>query len=205
MYVVIDFETTGLNYTREQVTEIAGIKLNEKFEEVAIFHTFVKLKEGNQLSKFTDITQVMVDTGLDEKDAFEILDRFLSDSVVVAQYAPFDFAFLSKYGIHPQKFICTKSLTSQAEPDESSSLGSTCKRLGIELINAHRAVDDARATGKVLEYRIKQGGLKIFNTLVVTEGRPFNFIPRSTDVILTKSGLLVADFTQTKGGDALSR
>ncbi|PGY46867.1 3'-5' exonuclease [Bacillus thuringiensis] len=197
-YTVIDFETTGLDYKKEQVIEISAIKLNEEFKEVSSFNTFVKLKEGKELPEFisnlTGINEVDLIGGMDEAFAFSLLRKFIGDSVIVAQYAPFDLTYLANYNIHPMRFICTKSLTSQAEPSESSSLGPTCERLGIKLENAHRAIDDARATAKVLEYRMKQDNLQIYNTLVITAGRPLNFIPKYTNLILTKDGDTLVDF-----------
>lgn len=198
-YVVIDFETTGLDYQTEQITEIGAVRLNEKFEEVGSFHSFVNLQPGKELSKFTKITKSMVDTGVPEKEAMQVLRTFIGDSVVVAQWAPFDLAFLSKEGIHPKQFICTKSLTSQAEPNESSSLGPTCERLGISLENAHRALDDAKATAQVLAYRMKQGGLRVLNTLTVTKGRPITFLPKYTKFVLEKGAEdVLLDFSGNK-------
>jgi DNA polymerase III subunit epsilon len=195
MYVVLDFETTGLNYREEQITEIGAVRLDADFNEVGSFHTFVKLKPWHQLSEYTDITQEMVDAGVDEAVGINQLISFIDGATVVAQYAPFDLAFLSKWGYEPHRFICTKSLTSQAEPFESSSLGPTCERLGISLENAHRALDDAKATAKVLEHRMtKDEGLAVMNTLVVTPGRPFNFIPKYTHEIYTKAGEIIAKF-----------
>jgi DNA polymerase-3 subunit epsilon len=150
------------------------------------------------ITKLTGITEADLEDGMFHLDAFNVLKSFIGTSVVVAQYAPFDLAFLSKYGIEPRTYICTKSLTIQAEPHESSSLGPTCERLGIELTNAHRALDDARATGKVLAYRMKQGLKRVNNTIFVPEGRPLNFIPHNTDYILLKSGELLADFKMEK-------
>jgi len=40
----------------------------------------------------------------------------------------------------------------------------------------------------------KDEGLKVMNTLVVTEGRPFNFIPKYTHEIYTKKGEIIAKF-----------
>jgi DNA polymerase III subunit epsilon len=195
MYVVLDFETTGLDYRKEQITEIGAVRLDANFNEVGVFHTFIQLKPWNKLSEYTDITQAMVDAGVTEAVGINQLISFIGDATVVAQYAPFDLAFLKKWGFEPERFICTKSLTSQAEPDESSSLGPTCERLGIGLENAHRALDDARATAQVLEHRLtKDEGLQVMNTLVVTPGRPFNFIPKDTKRIYTKKGEIIADF-----------
>ena len=195
MYTVIDFETTGLDFRKEQITEIGAVRLDENFNEVGVFHTFVTLQPGNKLSEFTDITMEMVNTGVAEAQAVAQLVSFIGKSTVVAQYAPFDLAFLHKRGYSPSAFICTKSLTSLAEPDRPSGLGQTCERLGISLVNAHRALDDAKATGQVLKHRLIVDGLVgKENTLVVAEGRPFNFIPRHTTKIYTKTGALIADF-----------
>ncbi|WP_079516562.1 3'-5' exonuclease [Rossellomorea marisflavi] len=195
MYVVLDFETTGLDYKRDQVTEIGAIRLDDQLREVGSFHTFVKLMPGNVLSEYTDITQDMVDAGVTEIQGMSQLEQFIGRATVVAQWAPFDLAFLSRHGIEPHRFICTKSLTSQAEPEESSSLGPTCERHGISLVNAHRALDDARATGQVLAHWLTSGKeLDSDNSLVVSPGRPLNFIPRSTKTIYTKKGEVIANF-----------
>lgn len=192
-YVVLDFETTGLDYISEQVTEIGAIKLNEDFEEVGVFHTFVRLQDGNVISPYTDITPEQLATGIPEHRAMAALESFIGDSTVVAQWAPFDLAFLKNHRVYPQRFICTKSLTAQAEPGESSSLGATCERLGISLENAHRALDDAKATAEVLKYRMAQDGLIVFNTVVVSEGRPLSYIPAKTELIMTKTGGIIFD------------
>lgn len=195
MYVVLDFETTGLDYKTEQVTEIGAVRLDDQFREVGSFHTFIQLMPGKELSKFTDITQDMVDAGVSQFAGMKQLQDFIGTSTVVAQWAPFDLAFLHMHGVNPKNFICTKSLTSQAQPDESSSLGPTCERLGIPLLHAHRALEDARATGKVLKHWLTSGiELDSNNSIVVSPGRPLNFIPHHTKTIYTKSGEVIAKF-----------
>lgn len=197
-YVIIDFETTGLNYKQDQVIEMAAIKLDKDFNEISSFHTLVSYwgELPEFITNLTGIRSTDLKGAMTQSKAFEILKEFLKDSVVVAQHAPFDLSFLSMYDIAPPIFICTKSLTQQIEPAESSSLGPTCERLGIKLEKAHRAIDDARATGKVLEHRLKNndGSLFVFNTLVVAKDRPLNFIPKSTQRIQTVDGELIADF-----------
>lgn len=198
-YTVLDFETTGLNYLTEQVIEISAIKLTDEFKEVSTFSTFVKLREGKELAPFiTELTGITVNDltgGLPEYKAFEVLKHFIGRDMVVAQWAPFDLAYLHEWGIMPRKYICTKSLTSKAEPDENSSLVATCERLGIKLDGAHRAINDTRATAEVLKHRLlEQGMVGCENTVVVTEGRPLNFIPKYTEEIHIKGGGLVVKF-----------
>lgn len=197
-YVVLDFETTGLDYKNDQVTEIGAVRLDDQFREVGSFHTFIQLMPGKEISKFTDITQDMVDAGVTEMQGMKQLIEFIGSATVVAQWAPFDLAFLYMHGYKPKRFICTKSLTSQAQPDESSSLGPTCERLGIPLLHAHRALEDARATGKVLRHWLTPGekgpDLDVYNSIVVSPGRPLNFIPTNTKTIYTKSGEVIAKF-----------
>jgi DNA polymerase III subunit epsilon len=203
-YVVLDFETTGLNYKREQVIEIAAIKLDDNLREIGSFNTFVRLYAHLTLPEFianlTGITDEDLRFGMREDTAFGLLKKFIGVSTVVAQYAPFDLAYLAEQGLEPEQFICTKSITSQLEPKESSSLIPTCERLGISLDNAHRAIDDARATAELFRHRVKAQGVNprlAMNTIVTTPGRPLSYIPPATKTIALKgSGELIADFSE---------
>jgi DNA polymerase III subunit epsilon len=192
-YVVIDFETTGLDYTVEQITEVALIKYDESFNEIGSLNTIVKLEEGRVLSDFirnlTGLTEEYLEKGMSEGLAMIMVEDFIDeDTIVVAQYAPFDLAYMSKYGIVPNRFICTKSLTSQVEPTVSSSLKPTCERLGIPLENAHRAFADVRATAEVLKYRLKEHKADyVVNFIVKSPDRDLNFVPHGTIEVLDKN------------------
>ncbi|UKL30042.1 3'-5' exonuclease [Bacillus phage PK2] len=195
-YVVIDFETTGLDYKKEQITEVALIKYDEEFNEIGSFNTLVKLEEGRVLSDFiknlTGLTEEALKDGMSEELAMIIVEDFIDkDTIVVAQYAPFDLAYMSKYHIVPQRFICTKSMTSQVEPTVSSSLIPTCERLGIPLENAHRAFADVRATAELLQYRLKEGKAQfVENYIVKSPDRDLNFIPHGTIEVLNKTDFI---------------
>lgn len=200
-YVVLDFETTGLSHVHDSVIEIAAIKLDANFNEIASFQTLVKLDMLTEVPEFitglTGITTEMTRTGMTPHLAFNMLLDFIGVSVVVAQWAPFDLAFLKeKAHFEPEEFICTKSLTSLIFPEKSSSLGPTCERLGIELSDAHRALADTRATAEVLKTYISRGHSIPSNTIAVSPGRPLQFIPYSTSLILTKSGEEIAKLSK---------
>jgi DNA polymerase III subunit epsilon len=182
-YVVLDLETTGLDYTKEQITEIGAIKIDENYNEIDRFHTMVSLEEGRELSEF--ITKL---TGITEKDlidqptertALADLKYFIGDSVVVAQNAPFDLSFISRGGIKPRKFICTRALVRYVEPELSASLKDVTKRNNISLEGHHRALNDVAAIIEVL--KLYKGKLQAYsyNTVLDEPSRPLKFTPEN--------------------------
>ena len=190
-YLVLDFETTGLDYKTEQVTEVGVIKYDEDFNEIGMFHTYVKLQNDRVLSDFikdhTGITEDKLEYGMSEQLALAIVDAMIDDdTIVVAQFAPFDFGYLSNQYIFPENYICTKTLTDIAEPYERSNLGETCKRNGIILENAHTAMGDTMATKELLQLRLSQG-LGIYQNHVTEQpDRPLRFMPHNTVAVLDK-------------------
>ena len=190
-YLVLDFETTGLDYKTEQVTEVGVIKYDEDFNEIGMFHTYVRLQNDRVLSDFikkhTGITEDKLAYGMNEEIAMAVIEAMIEyDTVVVAQFAPFDFGYLSNYGILPSNYICTKTLTDIAEPYERSNLGETCERNGIVLKDAHTAMGDVRATKELLQLRLSQG-LEVYHNHVTEQpDRPLRFMPHNTFAVFNK-------------------
>ncbi|MGG0308281.1 3'-5' exonuclease [Priestia megaterium] len=187
-YVVLDLETTGLDYTKEQITEIGAIKIDENFNEIRRFHTMVALEEGRELPEFitklTGITEDDLKGQPNEKLALNSLEYFIGDSIVVAQNAPFDLSFISRGGIEPEKFICTRALARYVEPELSASLKDVTKRNGISLEGHHRALNDVEATIEVLKtYLSRAGGdYDPYNVVLDEPSRPLKFKPKHSEV-----------------------
>lgn len=195
-YLVIDFETTGLERETNQVIEVGAYKVqytgDNELLEIDKYWTYVKLEEGRELSDFikeyTGITEDNLSGGVSELEAMRHLASMVDeDTVVVAQFVPFDFGYMEKFGFEPDKFLCTRTLTNFAEPNESASLGVTCERNGISLKNAHTALADAKATVELLEIRLSQGYGLYENYLTSgTAERPLSFIPKNTYKMVPK-------------------
>ena len=185
LYTIIDFETTGLDAKKEQVTEIAALKIDAEGNEYGSFHTFVRLTDGRKPSPYAKVTEEECEYGMDESEALTMLSSFCKETIVVAQYAPFDFSFIDAY-LHPEKFICTRTLTFMVEPNENPSLVPTCERNNIKVLNAHRAMDDVMMTKKVFLMQKSEADRKELgyrNVIVDFKKRPLVFIPENARII----------------------
>jgi DNA polymerase III subunit epsilon len=187
-YVVLDLETTGLDYQTEQITEIGAIKIDAKYNEIDRFHTMVGLAPGKELPEFitklTGITAEDLKGKRSEDDALATLKSFIGDSVVIAQNAPFDLSFIFRGGIEPKEFICTRTLVRYVEPELSASLKAVTLRNGIVLNGHHRALNDVEATIEVLKHYIAkvEEGVDITNLIMDEPSRPLRFTPKGANV-----------------------
>lgn len=187
-YVVLDLETTGLDYRTEQIIEIGAIKICEDFNEIDRYHTLVTLEEGRILPEFiTKLTGIETTDLLgqtNEEVALRELAEFIGDSIVVAQNAPFDLSFINRGGIEPKEFICTRNLVRYVEPELSASLKDVCKRNGIDLNGHHRALNDVEATIEVLKMYLGKlpEGKVVKNEVVNEPSRPLKFVPKGAKI-----------------------
>lgn len=191
-FVVIDFETTGLDYKTEQVIEVAALKTDGE-REIGRLHTFVSLGDRELPEFITQLTGIKPEDlsgGCSEEDALYALTYFIGDSTVVVQNAPFDFSFLDKYIIAPESFVCTRALSCLVEPNESPSLKNVCERHGIELNGHHRAMNDVEATLRVfnlMREKAEASGIEYRNIVIDSAERPLTFVPYYAKVIKIES------------------
>jgi DNA polymerase III subunit epsilon len=189
MYIVFDFETTGLEANKEQVIEIASAKLDENLEPVETYSTLVRLNEGRTLPQFirqlTGITaEELEEKGIPERHAMKQLKEFIGDNIVVAQFASFDLSFLAKVLV-PEKFICTRSMARLLRPDEYASLSNLIKIYGIENLDPHRAYADVEATIEVFKKQkaeCDEKGIDYMNVLIDSNERPLKYVPENAVV-----------------------
>lgn len=158
--IVLDFETTGLRCDEgDRVTEVAalrvcGNRVVERFESLVN----CRMRIPAYISKFTGITQSMVDAAPEASSVFRDLLAFIGPDPVVAHNAGFDQGFLDaecrRHGLVHQvpDFLCSVQLTRRLFPDlKSHALGCLAARLGIPFApGAHRAAVDASVTANIL-------------------------------------------------------
>lgn len=191
VFTVFDFETTGLDYAKEQVVEVAAIR-TDLTQELGRLHMLVHLKDGKKLPQFlidnTDLRDHHLINGVSELQMHVALQAFVGNSTVVAHYLPFDAAYLSLYGNTPETFLCTRSIERFLNPKESASLEPTAKRRGVKLEGAHRAMNDIEATIGVLKSQLQElkdrniPRLTVQNMILDSEERPNRFTPKYAKV-----------------------
>lgn len=155
--VVLDFETTGLNTRSDRIIEIGAVKLKNGH----IIDTYTEMvNPGIPLpDKITEITGISGHMLMDAPSAEQALPKlldFIGNAPLAAHNAGFDCAVLDselkRMGIQRKwTVIDTLFFAQKIYPDFTRfNLKSVCKKLGVSLKNAHRAVHDATATAQVL-------------------------------------------------------
>jgi DNA polymerase-3 subunit epsilon len=156
-FVVIDFETTGLNCNNGKIIEIAAIKYKNR-EEIDTFTTLVNpgIPIPSAATRVNHITNQMVRSAPRIEESLPELLKFIGDSIIVAHNASFDLRFL-KWNANQlsveinNPVIDTLSISRKMFPElDNHKLGTVAQHLGIRIDNAHRALDDTRATGQIL-------------------------------------------------------
>ncbi|MGD9629134.1 MAG: PolC-type DNA polymerase III [Pyrinomonadaceae bacterium] len=157
-FVVIDLETTGAKAPPCRITEVGAFRV-ENSAVTASFQTLVnpEMPIPQFITELTGISDEMVSTAPRFSDIADDLLRFIGDSVLVAHNSPFDLAFLNHEiaRVHAECRIanpdlCTVRLSRQLLPDiENHKLKTVARHYAIDLINHHRASDDAYATAMI--------------------------------------------------------
>lgn len=172
--LVVDVETTGLNSKEDRVIEFGAVALDKDGNEVGRISQLVD--PGVSISPFitqiTGITNAMIrKDGIPfEKCAKRIFNWINSCTWICGQNVDFDKRFLSNElslcDLHlPEKpTLDTLELSRRFIPLDvlrSKNLKSLSNYFGVDLTNAHRAVHDCDATGKVLFALLKEFDLTI--------------------------------------------
>ena len=156
-FVVFDLETTGLNPKNDHIIEIGAVKISNR-KVIDSFSTFVHTdrKLPEKIIELTSITDDMLVGQPDIGDALPSFLDFAKGSVLVAHNAKFDVGFirekakvLSIENYNPSTLDTLELSKALIKDVKNHRLNTLTKKLGISLLNHHRAVDDANATGQL--------------------------------------------------------
>lgn len=156
--IVLDTETTGLDYTREKMVEFAAVRLeNGKIKDE--FQTLINPEQHIRKSSIAihGITEEMVVDAPTEAEAMPKILEFIGDYPIVAHNAIFDYSFLNEAAKRvtgeelKNERIDTQQMFKEVYPDlDSHGLEALTKKFNVELNNHHRAMADTM--GLALSY-----------------------------------------------------
>ncbi len=148
--IVLDTETTGLDFTREKMVEFAAVRLeNGKIKEE--FQTLINPQQHIRKSSIAihGITPDMVEDAPTEEEIMPKILEFIGDYPIVAHNAIFDYSFLNEASLRvfgkelTNPRIDTQQMFREIYPDlESHGLEALTKKFNVDLTNHHRAMAD---------------------------------------------------------------
>jgi ATP-dependent DNA helicase DinG len=150
--VALDLETTGLNKDEDAIIEIGAARYRDG-EVLETFSTLIN--PGRHIpERVTSITGLSNDDLIGAphiRDTLPELRRFIGSYPVLGHRIEFDLGFLSRYDVGVTNLaLDTYDLASVMMPTTPRyNLTSLTEQLGLELEHAHRALDDAVATGSL--------------------------------------------------------
>lgn len=157
-FVVFDLETTGAKAPPCRVTEIGAFRVKNGIVTES-FQTLVnpEMSIPPFIMMLTGISDEMVAGAPLFCDVVDDLLAFIGDSVLVAHNARFDMSFLNyEIGRVYEDYrlanpsLCTVQLARRILPDiDNHKLKTVANYFSIDLINHHRASDDAHATARI--------------------------------------------------------
>ncbi len=162
-FVVFDIETTGLSNFTDKIIEIGAVRIRNN-EIIDKYQEFVNPNEP--LSAFTtELTGITTGMVANADNIETVLPRFLEfikNSVLVAHNAEFDVPFIIEKANQinckfKPVYIDTLYLSRALNQDfKNHKLDTLTKEYQVNLLNHHRAIDDAIATAEVFLKMLEQ-------------------------------------------------
>ena len=157
-YVVFDIETTGLDVSSDEITEIGAVKIVDgQIKEK--FASFVKPTKSipREVTELTGITNEMVADAPEAEFVLQEFYDFAKDAILCGHnIIGFDLKIVKRMGNEvgidfDNEVLDTLNLARVSHLLVSNfKLGTIVKYLGLTLEGAHRAWNDAYATAEVL-------------------------------------------------------
>lgn len=157
-FVVFDLETSGLNPDRDEILEIAALKLKGK-EIVDRFESLIQPTRpiSLEVEKIHGLNEIflLVNGRRSEEVIKDFLNFIGSDIIVGHNIREFDWLFVLNQAkrmslpVPTNKLIDTLELARKLLSLPSYNLGNVASAFNLEQLNAHRAMPDTEINAKV--------------------------------------------------------
>ncbi|MEY8380976.1 type I-E CRISPR-associated endoribonuclease Cas2e [Ileibacterium valens] len=159
-FVALDIETTGLDSSKDLITEIAAVKFEESGEVVDRFKRYIciDISVPDNIQKLTGITdELLKNEGVQLETALNDLQMFVEELPIVCHNAEFDMAFLKNKVsqeseiLKTNQVVDTLNLSRKLIKDvQNYKLPTLAKYFSIAHADSHEALVDAEVTGQLV-------------------------------------------------------
>jgi DNA polymerase-3 subunit epsilon len=155
-FCIVDIETNGSKPETSQIIEIGAVKIKNG----KIIDTFSELIKASYIPPFiqdiTGIREHMLKNAKTQKQVLQSFKEFIGDAIFVAHDSYFDFNYiksqLKKEGLgellNPE--ICTLTLSKKTIAATRYGLKYLTEELKLPKEQLHRALGDAKTTGRIM-------------------------------------------------------
>ena len=168
-YVAFDVETTGFNKT-DRIVEI-GLVTFKNGQILEEWSTLLNPQRDVGKSNIHGITASMVSTAPLFEEVVNDIFRIINGRVLVAHQFSFDARMLAqelnRLDVDGDlgKGFCTLIASRNLLPGTADSLAATCEALGVESLDAHSALGDARMTMQIFQ-KLSEDGQEVIQANV---------------------------------------
>ncbi len=157
-FVAIDIETTGLDPTVSEIIELGAVRFVDG-KETEIFHALIRPEKGypERNRRLTGIDPEVLERGCDAHSGLKDFLEFIGNDILVSHNSTFDIGFLTHHidrlglEIPANDSVCTLHLAALVDPEaDTLQLGALAKLWGVQVVEAHRALLDARMAGNLV-------------------------------------------------------
>lgn len=164
-FVTFDVETTGLWPKRDRIIEVGIVRTSRSGRLIEEFSTLINPKRDIGPTEIHGITAGDVLRAPAFAEIVGAIAELINGCILVAHNASFDRRFLlseleragRNYG--PIDVVCTLQLFRLSYRGGPRRLADCCSEFGIELEEAHQAINDARATSLLFHHLLGSDGL----------------------------------------------
>ena len=152
--LILDTETTGLDFEKDRIIEIACLELIDDVFSGEKFHNFYS-PENIIISKQSEEIHGLSNDFLKKYNSFESeiqkFIEFIGNSQLIIHNAQFDLSMINnalmrtgKRKISSEQTLCTLELSKKKFPGSKNNLNALCRRFGISLEERekHSAITD---------------------------------------------------------------
>ncbi len=170
-FAVVDVETTGLRFDRDQILQIAVVLQDWTTQPTSVWSTYVRPPQfwsrdlGPQ--HVHGISRRNLIFAPTTARAIQKFAKLTAGRIIVAHNAEFDTKFLQAAALEHHVdlnwagVLCTLKLSRKLDPQrqQTHKLSTLCEKYGVALDQAHHAEHDARATAEVLPHLLAAHGV----------------------------------------------